>query len=98
MRITQAAPHIMRVTRGREQAWTTYYVRHHRTLKWKSFGFVRPEGHEYLRARGFSDKQIADILRFKDRWLKEKAFIGRTNFNLFMRAVPRYHPRGTNES
>ena len=91
MRITSAGKHIMRVTRGRNNNWVTYYVRHHRTGKWKYFGTDRPSGMYYLKARAFSDKQIADILAFLPRYEKENAFIGRTNFNHFMRAIPRYH-------
>jgi hypothetical protein len=53
-----------------------------------------PKGHEYLVARGFSADQIAWIMSFYDRYQKLKRFTAKTNFNRFMRAVPRYHRGG----
>lgn len=90
MRITSAGKHIMRVAKGKRLQWVTYYVRHHRTGKWRYFGVERPWGTPYLKARGFNESQVNQILAFIPRFEAEKRFIGRTNLNQFMRAKPRY--------
>ncbi len=53
-----------------------------------------PKGHEYLKARGFDAEQIAWIMSFHDRYTKLLIFVGKTNFDRWMRAVPRYSRGG----
>ena len=93
MRVTKAATHIRRVARGRDLRQVSWYVRHHPTGSWRYYGLDRPSGKNYLNARGFTPKQQADIMALAPRFLEEKAFIARTNFNYFMREIPSLHRR-----